>query len=120
MSASSKINDSPGHFMVLQAMARGFDTVEKITTVIRKSQDEVKDIINDLVNQRLANMREKGHFFGSKERKFTITETGRSRELNIRNLDKVKKNCDKCMIVETDGSYRAIWIPIGRGSHSCW
>jgi hypothetical protein len=30
MSANSKINDSPGHFMVLQAIARGLDTVDKI------------------------------------------------------------------------------------------
>jgi hypothetical protein len=78
MSASSKINDSPGHFMVLQAIARGLDTVVKITTATRKSEDEVRDIINDLVNQRLANMKEKGRFFGSKETTFTITDTGRS------------------------------------------
>ena len=78
MSANSRINDSPGHFMALQAIARGFDTVDKIATVIRKSQDEVRDIINDLVNQRLASMKEKGRFFGSKETRFTITETGRS------------------------------------------
>jgi pimeloyl-ACP methyl ester carboxylesterase len=56
MSASSKINDSPGHFMVLQAIARGVDTVDKIATATRKSRDEVTAIINDLVNQRLANM----------------------------------------------------------------
>jgi hypothetical protein len=63
MSVSSKINDSPGHFMFLQAIARGFDTIDKIATATRKSKDEVSAIINDLVNQRLANMREKGRFF---------------------------------------------------------
>jgi hypothetical protein len=78
MSASSKINDSPGHYMVLQAIARGFDTIGKIATATRKSEEEVRDIINDLVNQRLANMKEKGRFFGSKETRFTITETGGS------------------------------------------
>ena len=78
MSASSKINDSPGHFMVLQAIARGFDTIGKIATATRKSEEEVRDIINDLVNQRLANMKEKGRFFGSKETRFTITGTGGS------------------------------------------
>jgi hypothetical protein len=78
MSASSKINDSPGHFMVLQAIASGLDTVEKIATATRKSQDEVRTIINDLVNQRLANMTEKRRFFGGKKTKFTITETGSS------------------------------------------
>lgn len=78
MSASSKINDSPGHFMVLQAIAGGLDTLDKIATATRKSKDEVRAIIDDLVNQRLANMREKRRFFGNKETKFTITETGSS------------------------------------------
>jgi predicted transcriptional regulator len=78
MSASSKINDSPGHFMVLQAIARGLDTIDKIATATRKSDDEVRAIIDDLVNQRLANRKEKGRFFGSKETKFTVTETGSS------------------------------------------
>jgi hypothetical protein len=78
MSISSKINDSPGHFMVLQAIARGLDTINKIAMATRKSKDEVTTIINDLVNQRLANKKEKGGFFGSKETKFTITETGSS------------------------------------------
>ena len=63
MSASSKINDSPGHFMVLQAIAGGFDTIDKIAVATRKSEEEVRDIINDLVNQRLANMKEKGRFY---------------------------------------------------------
>jgi hypothetical protein len=40
MVASSKINDSPGHFMVLQAIARGLDTVDKIATATRKSKDD--------------------------------------------------------------------------------
>ena len=65
MSASSKINDSPGHFMVLQAIARGLDTVDKIATATRKSKEEVTAIINDLVNQRLANMKEKDAFLGA-------------------------------------------------------
>jgi hypothetical protein len=78
MSASSKINDSPGHFMVLQAIARGLDSIEKIAAATRKSEDEVRTIINDLVSQRLANMTEKRRFFGGKKTKFTITETGSS------------------------------------------
>jgi DNA-binding IclR family transcriptional regulator len=78
MSASSKINDSPGHFMVLQAIARGLDTIDKIATATRKSKDEVSVIIKDLVNQRLANMTEKRRFFGGKKLKLTITQTGSS------------------------------------------
>jgi ribosomal silencing factor RsfS len=78
VSVGSKINDSPGHFMVLQAIARGLDTIDKIATATRKSKDEVRAIIDDLVNQRLANMKEKWRFFGSKETKYTMTETGSS------------------------------------------
>jgi transcription initiation factor IIE alpha subunit len=59
VSVGSKINDSPGHFMVLQAIARGLDTIDKIATATRKSKEEVRAIIDDLVNQRLANMKEK-------------------------------------------------------------
>jgi hypothetical protein len=64
--------------MVLQAIARGLDTIDKIAAATRKSEDEVRNITNDLVNQRLANMKEKGRFFGRKETRFTITETGGS------------------------------------------
>jgi hypothetical protein len=52
MSASSKINDSPGHFMVLQAIAKAMDTIDKIAKATRKSEDEVRAIIDDLVITR--------------------------------------------------------------------
>ena len=111
MSASSKINDSPAHFMVLQAIARGLDTIDKIATATRKSKDEVSTIINDLVNQRLATMREKGRFFGSKERKFTITETGSSllgvKQQELRQsqerLQQVYESGDKAAVAELHG-----------------
>jgi hypothetical protein len=44
MFASSKINDSPGHFMVLQAIAKALDTIDKIAKATRKSEDEVRAI----------------------------------------------------------------------------
>jgi hypothetical protein len=118
MSASSKINDSPAHFMVLQAIARGLDTIDKIATATRKSKDEVSTIINDLVNQRLATMREKGRFFGSKERKFTITETGSSllgvKQQELRQsqerLQQVYESGDKQQLQSYMDSNR-MWIP---------
>jgi hypothetical protein len=118
MSGSSKINDSPGHFMVLQAIARGLDTVNKIAAATRKSEDEVRAIINDLVNQRLANMKEKGRFFGSKETKFTITETGSSllgvkhQELrqSQERLQQVYESGDKQQLQSYMDSNR-MWIP---------
>ena len=66
---ASKINDSPAHFMVLQAIATGLDTIDKIATATRKSKDEVSAIINDSVNQRLARYgREKTFFWGQKDK----------------------------------------------------
>ena len=78
MSASSKINESPSHFMVLEAIARGIDSVDKISIAVRKNKDEVSSIVNDLVTQRLASMVEKRRFFGGKKVKISITETGKS------------------------------------------
>jgi hypothetical protein len=118
MSASSKINDSPGHFMVLQAIAKGFDTIDKIAKATRKSEDEVRAIIDDLVNQRLANKTEKGRFFGSKETRFTITETGGSllgvkqQELkqSQERLQQVYESGDKQQLQSYMDSNR-MWIP---------
>ena len=36
MSASSKINESPSHFMVLEAIARGIDSIDKISDAVQK------------------------------------------------------------------------------------
>ena len=118
MSANSKINDSPAHFMVLQAIARGLDSIDKIATATRKSKDEVSAIINDLVNQRLANMTEKRRFFGGKKIKFTITETGSSilgvkqqelRQSNDR-LQQLYESGDKQQLQSYMDSNR-MWIP---------
>ena len=104
--------------MVLQAIARGLDTVDKIATATRKSKDEVEAIINDLVNQRLANKKEKGRFFGSKETKFTITETGGSllgvKQQELRQsqekLQQVYDSGDKQQLQSYMDSNR-MWIP---------
>jgi hypothetical protein len=39
--------------MVLHAITTRLDTIEKIATATRKSEDEVRDIIDDLVNLRI-------------------------------------------------------------------
>ena len=38
MSASSKINESPSHFMVLEAIARGIDSIDKISNAVQKTK----------------------------------------------------------------------------------
>jgi DNA-binding IclR family transcriptional regulator len=54
-----KANESPNHFMVLDAIGRGMNTADKISTVTRLDKTEVELILNDLAVQRLVNRTEK-------------------------------------------------------------
>jgi predicted transcriptional regulator len=78
MSGSPKINESPSHFMVLEAISRGMDTIDKIVTSTKLNKDEVNSIINELAFQHLAFMVEKKRFFGGKKVKINITNTGKN------------------------------------------
>lgn len=75
MSGEMKVNDSPNHFMVLDAIGRGMKTADKISTVTRLDKTEVELILNDLAVQRLVNRIEKKGLLRSKI-EFTINETG--------------------------------------------
>jgi hypothetical protein len=118
MSASSKINESPSHFMVLEAIAQGIDSIDKISNAVRKNKDEVSSIVNDLVVQRLATMIEKRRFFGGKKLKITITETGKSllgikhEELkqNKQKLEQLYESGDKQQLQTYMDSNR-MWMP---------
>lgn len=59
MSREMKANESPNHFMVLDAISRNMKTADKISTVTRLDRTEVELILNDLVVQRLVNQIEK-------------------------------------------------------------
>ena len=71
-----RVNESPNHFMVLGAIARGVKTVDKIAKVTRLNKAEVELITNDLVAQRLVIQTEKKGFFGGKKLEFAISHTG--------------------------------------------
>jgi hypothetical protein len=71
-----RVNESPNHFMVLDAIARGMKTVDKIAKVTRLSKPEIEMIVNDLVAQRLVIQTEKRSFFGGKKMEFGISHTG--------------------------------------------
>jgi hypothetical protein len=71
-----RVNESPNHFMVLDAISRGMKTVDKIAKVTRLSKPEVEMIVNDLVAQRLVIQTEKKSFFGGKKIEFGISHTG--------------------------------------------
>jgi hypothetical protein len=75
MSREVKVNDSPNHFMVLDAIGRGMKTSDKISKVTRLDKSEVELILNDLAVQRLIDRMEKKGFFRNKT-EFVINETG--------------------------------------------
>jgi predicted transcriptional regulator len=71
-----KVNESPNHFMVLDAISRGMKTVDKIAKVTKLHKNEVELIVNDLVQQRLIIGEEKKSFFGGKKIEFAVSHTG--------------------------------------------
>jgi hypothetical protein len=78
MSSEVNIRESPNHFIVLDAISRGMNNVDKISRVSKLNKSEVELIVNDLVFQRLVMMNEKRGFFGRKKNELKITETGMS------------------------------------------
>ena len=73
--SSVRINESPNHFMVLDAIGRGVKSFDKIAKVTRLDKAEVELIINDLIEQRLVIRTEKKGFFRIKV-ELTISHTG--------------------------------------------
>lgn len=78
MSSRREFNESPKHFMVLDAIARGMKKIDSIARVTKISKDEVELIVNDLRTQKLINANEKRGFFGNKKIELYISETGSS------------------------------------------
>lgn len=76
MSTDVNVNESPNHFMTLDAIARGINSIDKIAKVTKLHKSEVELIVNDLSNQRLITKTEKRGFFGNKKVRISITETG--------------------------------------------
>lgn len=68
--------NSPNHFIVLDAIARGLKNIDKISKATRLSREEVELIVNDLSLQRLAFREEKKRFFGGRKLEVKVTETG--------------------------------------------
>ncbi len=76
--------------MVLDAIARGMKTVDKIVKVTRLSKPEVELIVNDIVTQRLVIGEEKKKFLGGKKTEFSISHTG-LQLLNAKKLELEKQ-----------------------------
>jgi hypothetical protein len=70
-------NNNPTHFIVLDAIGRGINDIDKIAKTTRIPKEEVELIINDLSSQRLIIKEEKKRrFFGGKKVETKVTETG--------------------------------------------
>ena len=69
-----KTNESPRHFMILDALARGIKDFNKISKITKITIEEVELITNDLISQRLAIKKEKRGFFGNKKVELSITD----------------------------------------------
>ena len=70
-------NNSPRHFIVLDAIARGIKSIDKIAKATRLPKEEVELVVNDLSLQRLILKEEKKRrFFGGNKLEIKVTETG--------------------------------------------
>ena len=76
MTSNNNFNESPNHFMVLDAISRGMKKADSIAKVTKLSKDEVELILNDLRNQKLIKAVIKKGFFGNKKTEYHISETG--------------------------------------------
>ena len=74
--SSVRINESPNHFIVLDAIGRGLKSFDKIAKVTRLDKAQVELIINDLIEQRLVLRTEKKGFLGRTKVELTISHTG--------------------------------------------
>jgi uncharacterized membrane protein YgcG len=119
MSSEVNIRESPNHFIVLDAIARAKNNVDKISSVSKLNKSEVEIIVNDLVFQRLVMMNEKRGFFGRKKNELKITETGMSllgnkkKELQekVQEMQQYYNNGDKSQLDSFMVSNRS-WVPM--------
>src|SRR5215203_1404217 len=74
--SSVRINESPNHFIVLDAIGRGLKSFDKIAKVTRLDKAQVELILNDLIEQRLVIRTEKKGFLGRTKVDLTLSHTG--------------------------------------------
>jgi len=119
MSFNRKFNESPNHFMVLDAIARGMKKIDSISKVTKLSKDEVELIVNDLLAQKILIKNEKKGFFGNKKIEFDIADIGvkilntKKQELSEKSdrLQQLYETGDKSQVQGFMDSNR-MWIPM--------
>jgi uncharacterized membrane protein YgcG len=68
MCTNSNLNESPSHFMVLDAISRGIASIDKISNATKMHTEEVESIVNDLLTQMLIVKIEKRSFILRRKR----------------------------------------------------
>src|SRR5688500_4284250 len=119
MSSDTNVNESPNHFMVLDAISRGMKKIDSIAKVTKLSKDEVELIVNDLTNQKLINTVVKKGFFGNKKTEFHISDTGmkmldsKKQELTYKSqrLQQLYESGDKSQMQSYMNENRS-WMPM--------
>src|SRR5215210_9159280 len=119
MSYTKRFNESPNHFMVLDAVSRGMKKIDGISKVTKLSKDEVELIVNDLVAQKILIKNEKKGFFGNKKIELDIADTGikilntKKQELSDKSerLQQLYETGDKSQVQSFMDSNR-MWIPM--------
>ena len=119
MSSEVNIRESPNHFIVLDAISRGTNNIDKISKVSKLAKTEVELIVNDLVFQRLITTNEKRGFFGRKKIELKITDTGmnllgnKKKELQdkVQEMQQYYDNGNKTQLESLMDSNRA-WMPM--------
>jgi hypothetical protein len=119
MSSEVNIRESPNHFIVLDAISRGMNNIDKISKVSKLPKTEVELIVNDLVFQRLITINEKRGFFGRKKIELKITDTGtnllgnKKKELQdkVQKMQQYYNNGDRTQLESVMDSNRA-WMPM--------
>ena len=119
MSSGNGFNESPNHFMVLDAISRGMKKIDSIAKATKLSKDEVELIVNDLNSQKLITMVVKKGFFGNKKIELYVTETG-DKILDSKKQELVNKSKHLQQLYETGNKgqmqtymddYR-MWMPM--------
>jgi DNA-binding MarR family transcriptional regulator len=119
MSTNVKVNESPNHFMILDAITRGVNTNNKIAKVTKLHKSEVELIVNDLSAERLIIKNEKRGFFGNKKMQISVTETGikllnakkHELEQQLQQVQQWYNNGDRSQLQGYMDSNR-MWIPM--------
>jgi DNA-binding MarR family transcriptional regulator len=82
----SNWNDSPPHFIVLNAISKNLNTIDKIVKSTKLTKSEVEKILKELEDQKLISGNDKKSFFFGIKRQYQLNEIG-SKILNEKNQE---------------------------------